>query len=78
MMSNHYFQTSDLPDQNRARQQAIPTGHFIGLDLGQAHDPTALSSLWSAAKSPASAWVTFERLVQPRYSSAIWSACPRP
>ena len=54
MMSNHYSPAA--------------SGHYIGLDLGQARDPTALVVVERSEIPLGVSPVTFERIVQPRYS----------
>jgi hypothetical protein len=56
-MSNHYSPTAD--NQSRARQQAIPTAHYIGLDLGQTRDPSALAVMERSEISMGVSPVTF-------------------
>jgi hypothetical protein len=45
-----------------------PTGHFIGLDLGQARDHTAIAVLERTEIPLGHSPVTFERIVETRYS----------
>jgi hypothetical protein len=65
MTSTHY---SNL--QARDGNGAVPriTGHFIGLDLGQARDHTAIAVLERTEISLGQSPVTFERIIQTRYS----------
>ena len=46
----------------------ICAGRFIGLDLGQAHDPTAIAVLECTEIPVGHSPVTFERIVEKRYS----------
>ena len=61
MTSNHYL-------QSHARQQVFPSAHFIGLDLGQVRDPTAAAVVQRTEVLMGVSPVTYERIVQPRYS----------
>jgi hypothetical protein len=47
---------------------ALPTGYYIGLGLGQAHDHTAIAVLERSEIYLGRSPVTFERIVETRYS----------
>jgi hypothetical protein len=70
MTSTHYsqIQNRDLSLDRQGAAVPIPTGHYIGLDLGQAHDHTAIAVLERSEICLGRSPVTFERIIETRYS----------